>query len=224
MGPDYATAHASLLATGRETVDALLSGDAATPYARLNEELQAAFSEHELQAVLQELHGDRVRFTLHLEGDDGETNAAFDGRLSDGTISGSFAFDHEAPGTFSLERSFSAEPAAPLVGLWTGMVVVGEGRFGITVAFEGEGEELRGTIDVPEVGLSEVALEDLRYEPSVDIGELLAESVLPFSPDVRVYTSEHAWGPSTLVFKLAFDRDGTIIDIIGPFLANLPSP
>ena len=85
VGPDYATAHASLLATGRETVDALLSGDAATPYARLNEELQAAFSEHELQAVLQELHGDRVRFTLHLEGDDGETNAAFDGRLSDGT-------------------------------------------------------------------------------------------------------------------------------------------
>ena len=160
-----------------------------------------------------ELHGDRVHFRVHIEDEDGETNASFDGRLSDGTISGGFTQFAEAPGTFSLERSFSPEPAAPLVGRWEGTLRIGEAQFGITVAFEREGEELRGTIDVPEAGLPPVALEDVRYEPSVEVGQLLAESVLPLSPDLRLYISEHAWGPSTLVIALAFDASGTIVEI-----------
>ena len=116
VGPDYATAHASLLATGREVANALRTGHAAIMHARFSEELQAALSELELQAALEELRGDRVHFRLHVEDEQGETNAFFDGRLSDATISGSFTFFNEAPGTFSVERPFSAEPAAPLVG------------------------------------------------------------------------------------------------------------
>ena len=214
VGPDYAAAQASLRATGREIVDALLSGETGGPYARFSDELKGRLPEHELQAILQELPGDRVHFRVQIADEDGETNAVFDGRLSDGTISGGFTLFAEAPGTFSLERRSAAEPAAPLVGRWEGTLLIGEAQIGsISVAFERQGEEFRGTIEDPEGGLPEVALEDVRYEPAVDVGQLLAESVLPFSPDLRVYTSEHAWGPSTLVVALTFDASGTIINI-----------
>ena len=57
----------------------------------------------------------------------------------------------------------------------------------------------------------------------METGELVAESVLHLAPDTRVYTSEHAWGPSTLVFTLAFDRDGTIFEALDPFW-RIPLP
>ena len=223
VGPAYAAARAALLAVGREVGDALRTGDAATTHARFSEELQAALPEHELQAALEELRGNRVHFRVHAQDAQGETNAFFDGRLSDGTISGSFTFFNGVPGTFSLERPFSAEPAATLVGRWEGSIVIGDDQLGIAVAFEGEGEALRGTIDVPDAGLFAVALEDVGYEPSVETGELFAESVLPASPDLGVYESEQTWGPSTLVLAVFFDRNGTIVDIAEPFW-RIPLP
>ncbi len=222
VGPGYSAAHAALLAAGREIVDALLTGDAATAYARFSDELKGALPEHELEAALQELPGDRVHFQVRTEDGGRETSAAFDGRLRDGAISGGFVFVSEAPGTFTLERSLPADPAAPILGQWAGTVVSGGAPFGIAVVIESEGEELRGTIDIPDAALADVPLEDLGYEPAVRSGELLLESVLPFSPDLRVYTSEHAWGPSTLVMAVALGRDGTIVGVDQRWQASLP--
>ena len=222
LGPAYAAAEAALRAAGRETVDALLSGDAATPYARFSEAFAAELPRLELEAFLQELRGDRVHFGFRVASEADEARAIFDGRLSDGTISGDFAFVGQARGTFFLERSLPAEPAAPLVGQWAGVVAIGEAQLGITVDIEGEGEELTGTIDVPAQGLFQAVVEDVRYEAAVRVGTLLAESVVPFSPDLGVYTSEHAWGPSTLVLAVYLDGNGTILNLDQSWQAPLP--
>ena len=65
-------------------------------------------------------------------------------------------------------------------------------------------------------------LEDIRYEPAVRAGTRLAESVVPFSPDLGLYRSEHTWGPSTLVLTVAFDASGTVVALDQSWQASLP--
>lgn len=222
LGPAYAPAETTLRADGRAFMDALLNGDTAAAYARFSDELKARLPEHELLAALEEFRGDRVHFSLHAEDEERATHAVFDGRLTGDTISGSFAFVNEATGTFSLERSSPTEPTAPLAGQLEGTIVIGVDQLAIAVTFSGEGKALSGTIDAPEGGLFSVALEDVGYEPSVEGGALLAESVLPLGADVRVYTGEYAWGPSTVGFKLAFDGSGTVFQVLEPYWRTNP--
>lgn len=215
VAPGYTAAHAATLAAGREVVDALLTGDTGAAYARFSEQLKELVSEDEFRAAFP-LRTDRVRF------EDPAVNLAFDGRLIDGIISGRVNAGGQNVGTFFLERSFAADPAAPLVGQWKGTLMGEETELGITVVFETEGAELIGTIGVPELGVSD-PLENVRYEPSLDMGEVLAESVLPLSPDLRAYASEQAWGAGALVLTFLFDGSGTIIGIEEPHgRASLP--
>ena len=62
----------------------------------------------------------------------------------------------------------------------------------IAVAFEGKGNDLSGTIDVPDEAVFEAQLNNVSFVSSIETGELQAESGLVLSPDAELYLSEHS--------------------------------
>ena len=214
VGPEYAATHAAVLAAGRAASDALLAGDTAALYARFSG-LEELLPEDEIEAALQELRGDRVRFGGRFEAGEEAVEVDFNGRHSDATISGAIAINRNE-GTFLLERATPAKPSSPLTGRWEGTIKIDGTAIPFATVFRNTGKKLEGAIDVPEVGVSEEQLDTVRFERSVEGGERRADSVILLSPNMHVYVSDYAWGPSTLVFAVAFDGSGTILEVGEP--------
>ena len=204
VGSDYAAARS-----------ALLDGDIQGVRASFSEQLRRELPAHELEAAIEGLRGDRVQFDGQIGSGAEETHVTFWGRLVDGTISGNLAIDRNLA-RFSLEQISPARPAAPLAGRWEGAVRLGEMELPIAVAFEGKGNDLSGTIDVPDEAVFEAQLNNVSFVSSVETGELQAESGLVLSPDAELYLSEHSWGPSTLVVTVVFDGSGAVVGLEEP--------
>ena len=208
LASDYAAIRDPALADGRELIDALIGGDPAPLRARFSADLQATLSEQELQAAVAELRSERVFFEIE------QVGASWAGQLSGDEIKG--VFKQGGVGEFSLERSSGAEPGAPLDGTWEGSLAIATVELAMVVSFSTSDDEVAASIDIPEQGTLGLLLDNVRYEPSLAIGERTIESVLPLDADRLVYVSEFSWGQDLLVTTVVFEPDGTISDLVPP--------
>lgn len=211
---DYQSAVDTLLAAGREVTTALLTGDEETFRGMITEAMAGALGNASLQELTAELTENIVSFSL------AEVNAHFAGSYTPEEISG--YFHQGTPAAFELTPE---EPQDDIpAGLWTGDILIGGQSLGIEVTFTGTADDLSATISIPEQGLADHPLSDVRFDAERPLGALVDERALPMGPSMGTssYGAVYEWGDKLLAINTALDADTMVFGMTPVMQVPLP--
>ena len=210
VAASYSASREAILKVGRNVVGRLITGDAGAVFDRFsrssNGNVRRDSSRVAFETSLRQLLKDRVHFELT----DGKT--VFDGHLNGGRITGKFG----ESGAFVLERRDTdgdGDFQEPIAGHWEGTLDFGDRRAPFMVDFKTEGDGLKATLDIPQNDVKELPLSEVSYDERLEIGERVAERVLPMSPNSGAYDVGHAWGARTLWFLTTMNGAGALTDV-----------
>lgn len=212
---DYQAAVDELMSAGRAVTDALISGDEETFRSMLSETVADALGDTTAQEMMAELTTNIVSFSL------AEAGAYHVGHFSGDEISG--FFHQGSPAAFRLVPDEAQTGDVPS-GRWTGDIMFGSTTLGIEVTFTGTAADLAATISIPEQGLDDHPLTDVRFEAERPIGELVDERALPLGPSMgsSSYGAVYEWGDMLLVINSGFNADMLVSGLTPVMQVPLP--
>ncbi len=213
--PAYRDASDALMAQGRDLTASFLAGDDAAVTGAFSEAVSGMLAGFSARDTIASLTTDIVSFAI------AEVRAFFAGHYTPEEISGQF---HQGtPAAFRLEPDDLQTGDVP-AGRWTGDIIIGTYTLGIEVTFSGTAEALAATISIPEQGLQDLPLADVRFEAERPLGELLDERALPMGPSVGTssYGALYAWGDAMLAINSAFDEAGKALALTAVMQVALP--
>jgi len=212
---DYQAAVDELMSAGRAVTDALISGDEDTFRGMLSETVADALGDTTAQEMMADLTTNIVSFSL------AESGAYHVGHFSGDEISG--FFHQGSPAAFRLVPDEAQTGDVPS-GRWTGDIMFGSSTLGIEVTFTGTAADLAATISIPEQGLDDHPLTDVRFEAERPIGELVDERALPLGPSMGAssYGAVYEWGDMLLVINSGFNADMLVSGLTPVMQVPLP--
>jgi hypothetical protein len=212
---DYQVAVEELTAVGRAVTDAVLSGDEETFRSMLSESAAGVLGDSSVQELMTELTEDIVSFSF------AEVGAFFAGRFTGDEISG--YFHQGTPAAFRLRAEEPQSGNAP-TGLWTGDIIIGSFTLSIEVTFTGTAADLSASISIPEQGLFDHPLTDVRFDAERPIGALMDERALPMGPSMGTssYGAVYEWGDMLLAINSGFDADNMVMGMTPIMQVPLP--
>ncbi|HVL24577.1 MAG TPA: peptidoglycan DD-metalloendopeptidase family protein [Thermomicrobiales bacterium] len=205
--PGFQAAHDEVLASGWEVVRLFLAGDDAGLRPLLSPELAGVFDDTPASMVVEQTQANRVHFELP------EFGVVFDGHFAPEGITGFFY--QAGPGSFQLTPEEPQTGDVP-AGRWNGTIFVPGGGLDISVVFSGGVDDLAATLDIPDQGMMEQPLANVRFRAEEPIGDLLSERALPLGAATgnNTYTAAYAWAEGTLTVTVAFHAEGDVTSLL----------
>lgn len=213
--PAYRDASEALFAQGRDLTAAFLAGDDAAVTGAFSDAVSALLAGFSAEETIASLTTNIISFAI------AEVRAFFAGHYTPEEISGQF---HQGtPAAFRLEPDASQDGDVP-TGSWTGDIIIGAYTLGIEVTFTGTADTLGATISIPEQGVRDLPLADVRFEKERPLGDLLDERALPMGPSVGTssYGALYPWGDAMLAINSAFDEAGKALALTAVMQVVLP--
>jgi hypothetical protein len=204
--PAFEAAEAELLASGRDFVRLVLAGDDAAVLEMLSPEVADAFGETPASTSMRDAQTNRIHFEVPGFG------VIFDGHVAQEGITGFFY--QAGPGYFQLAPESEQTGTVP-TGRWSGQILSPAGGVNISVEFSGEADTLAATLDIPDQGIEDQALANVRFRSDEPIGDLLSETALPLggATSGNIYRAAYAWGEATLTIDVTFDQQGQVMTL-----------
>jgi hypothetical protein len=175
-------------AIGEPAVDAIVAGDEGALTPLLSPELAASPLHGSIADVIAAHTTRQLRMTF------AEVGATFFGQWDDEAISGTM-LQNGTPYAFELTAETAQRGDLP-DGRWTGSLRTGL-RLDVTFRTGGDGE-LMATIDIPEQGIADVELSDVRYLAELAVGDLVQDRGFAPGGASTSYTADFGWGDALL--------------------------
>ncbi len=213
--PAYRDASDALMVQGRELTSSFLAGDDAAVTGAFSDAVSGMLAGFSAADTIASLTTDIVSFAI------AEVRAFFAGHYAPEEISG--LFHQGTPAAFRLMPDAAQTGEVP-TGRWTGDIIIGTYTLGIEVTFSGTADALSAAISIPEQGLRDLPLADVRFERERPLGELLDERALPMGPSVGTssYGALYPWGDAMLAINSVFDDAGKALALTAVMQVALP--
>lgn len=199
---------------GEPIVEAVLAGDGEAVRAQLTPSAAEILRPEAIPDIINSYTTRQVQMVF------AEAGAYFFGQWNDRQMTG-IMMQAGIPYQFSLAAEGPQAGERP-AGRWTGTIQ------GVGLDFEvgfstNDSGTLAATLDIPEQGVSDVALSDVQYLPERPIGEQVDRRIFAPGGQNNSYTADFAWGDHSMRVTVGVDVESGLASSV-QILPAIPTP